>query len=181
MLTLILGGARSGKSRFAQTLCQNAKKKIYLATARLDLSDAEMSARIGRHRRERPPDYLTIEEPLEIARVVSQHAAVVDCAVLLDCVTVWLSNLMWEHREETFERREEIFLFEAAAFAETAVVASCNVVAVSNEVGSAVVPENALAREFRDLQGFVNQTLAARAKKVFLIVAGLPLELKNVE
>lgn len=135
-----------------------------------------MSARILRHRQDRPENWLTVEEPLEIARVVAERETE-DTIVLLDCVTVWLSNLMWEHRAKTVERREEIILSEVMAFAD----AACrgNVVAVSNEVGGGIVPASETAREFRDLQGFANQMLAAKAERVYLIVAGLPVALKN--
>lgn len=176
MLTLILGGARSGKSRFAQTLCQNAEKTIYLATARRDSSDTEMAARIVRHQADRPKNWLTVEEPLEIARAISENAAE-NTMILLDCVTVWLSNLMWEHRAATLEKREEIIFSEIETFADVA--SRGNVVAVSNEVGGGIVPASETAREFRDLQGFANQLLAAKAERVHLIIAGLPLTLKS--
>lgn len=176
MLTLVLGGARSGKSRFAQTLCQNSEKTIYLATARPDSFDTEMAARIGRHQADRPENWLTVEEPLEIARAVSENAAE-DTIILLDCITVWLSNLMWEHRTVTIERREEIILSEVGFFVDVA--NRGNVIAVSNEVGGGIVPASETAREFRDLQGFANQLLAAKAERVYLVVAGLPLTLKS--
>lgn len=176
MLTLVLGGARSGKSCFAQTLCQNSEKTIYLATALRDSSDAEMAARIGRHRADRPENWLTVEEPLEIARAVSENTAE-NTIILLDCVTLWLSNLMWEHRAVTIEKREEIILSEVQFFADVANRA--NVVAVSNEVGGGIVPASETAREFRDLQGFANQLLAAKAERVYLVVAGLSLTLKS--
>lgn len=177
MLTLILGGARSGKSRYAQTLCQNSEKIIYLATAaRRDLEDAEMSRRILRHQQDRPASWLTVEEPLEIVRAVRENAAE-NSIILLDCVTIWLSNLMWVNRAKTFAEREEIILSEVTALSDAA--SAGNVIAVSNEVGGGIVPASETAREFRDLHGFANQILAAQAAQVYLIVAGLPLSLKT--
>ncbi len=180
MLTLVIGGARSGKSRFAQTLAQSAEHTIYLATAAApdDSSDAEMVRRICRHREDRPAAWTTIEEPLEIISVVSENAAE-NTIILIDCVTLWLSNLMWEHRALSITEREQTILARVDDFAETAARAAGDVIAVSNEVGGGIVPAAETAREFRDLQGFANQLIAAQAKKVYFVAAGLPLVLKS--
>lgn len=173
MLTLIIGGARSGKSRFAQSLCPPAGRVVYVATARAE--DDEMRARIGRHRADRPSGWRTIEEPLAIARAIHQVCGDADF-VLLDCLTVWLSNLCWEHREKSDAERESIACAELEAVA--AAGASHEVVLVSNEVGYGIVPEHPLGRRFRDLQGLVNQRAAALADRVFLTVAGIPVGIK---
>jgi len=164
-----LGGARSGKSRFAQALCPADGRVTYVATARVE--DAEMGARVARHRRERPAEWVTVEEPLELSRVVRAAAAESEC-VLVDCLTVWLANLAWAHPGEGVEER---------AYAELErLPAGPRVILVSNEVGGGVVPETEVGRRFRDLQGFVNQRAAALCDEVYLTVAGLPLQLKGV-
>lgn len=176
MFTLVLGGARSGKSRYAESLCFNSPEVFYLATAPADEADAEMNSRIERHRRERPAHWKIIEEPLEIAEQIRKTVST-DSIVLVDCVTVWLSNLMWKHRAEPEDQIEKIVLRRVEDFARAA--RESNVVAVSNEVGGGIVPDNRLARSFRDLQGLTNQILAREAERVVLIVTGLPLTLKG--
>lgn len=176
MFTLVLGGARSGKSRYAQSLCLKSPEVFYVATALIDDADEEMNSRIEHHRRNRPAHWKIIEEPLEITKRMRKTASA-DSIVLVDCVTVWLSNLMWEHRAEPEDELEKIILRRVEDFARAA--REMNVVAVSNEVGSGIVPENRLARSFRDLQGLTNQILAREAERVVLIVAGLPLILKG--
>jgi len=175
MLTLIIGGARSGKSRYAQALCKDADKVVYVATAPAVDTDDEMLGRIARHRAERPVHWRTIEESLDLARVVREVAP--DSVLLVDCVTLWLSNLAWEYRALTDDKRENIILERVVEFAEE--TREREVVAVSNEVGSGIVPDNPIARSFRDVQGLANQTLARYAARVILLVAGLPLVLKG--
>ena len=175
MLTLILGGARSGKSRYAESLCRDDEKVFYLATAPRDLSDAEMDARILRHKNDRPARWTTIEEPLDIAARIAETPT--NAVILLDCATIWLSNLMWENRALEFAELERTIFARVGEL--TDVCKSRKVIAVSNEVGGGVVPDNQLARQFRDLQGFVNQKLAQNAERVILVVAGLPLTLKG--
>ena len=176
MLTLIIGGARSGKSRYAQALCKGADKVVYVATAPAVDTDDEMLGRIARHRAERPVHWRTIEESLDLARVV-REVAPPDSVLLVDCVTLWLSNLEWEHRSLAADERENIILERVVEFAEA--TREREVVAVSNEVGSGIVPGNAVARSFRDVEGLANQTLARYAARVILLVAGLPLVLKG--
>jgi adenosylcobinamide kinase / adenosylcobinamide-phosphate guanylyltransferase len=173
MLTLVIGGARSGKSRFAQSLCAGPLV-AYIATARAE--DDEMRGRIERHRAERPEHWITIEEPLDLARAAREAAAYADI-VLIDCLTVWLSNLMWERRDASMEEMESCAAAQIEGIA--GVAADTDVVVVSNEVGAGIVPENAVARRFRDLQGFVNQRSAARADRVFLTVAGIAVPIKT--
>jgi adenosylcobinamide kinase / adenosylcobinamide-phosphate guanylyltransferase len=175
MWTLILGGARSGKSRFAQRLASRAQRVCYIATLTPG-DDAEMGERVARHRADRPGSWQTIEEPLALAGAVEQAARDAD-AVLVDCLTLWLSNLSWEHRGSPVARLEEEVQSQIARIADAA--RSCHVILVSNEVGSGVVPESPVARAFRDIQGFANQWAAEAADEAILVVAGLPLYLKG--
>jgi adenosylcobinamide kinase/adenosylcobinamide-phosphate guanylyltransferase len=134
-----------------------------------------MAVRIERHRANRPASWYTVEEPLALADAVERAVRGTD-AVLVDCLTVWLSNLCWEHRNSTPERVEESVRGELQRIITSA--RSCRVILVSNEVGGGTVPENVVARAFRDLQGRVNQWAAAAADEVILTVAGLSLYLK---
>lgn len=165
-VTLVLGGARSGKSRFAEGLARGFDgPRTYIATA--EPFDAEMRQRIDRHREQRAADgWATVEAPLDPAAAI--RAA--EGSVLLDCVTVWLGNLMHHEREIEPAMEGLCAALEAARHP---------VVLVSNEVGLAIVPENALARRFRDAQGILNQKLATVADQVFFVAAGLPLRLKG--
>jgi adenosylcobinamide kinase/adenosylcobinamide-phosphate guanylyltransferase len=176
MLSLVIGGARSGKSRFAQSLGATAEKVVYVATARVE--DAEMAARIVQHRQARPAHWVTVEEPLEIGSAIEWHSAHCDF-LLLDCLTLWLSNFCWEHRE-TGEAS-----IQAAALREVARVSAAStashVVLVTNEVGCGLVPESPLGRSFRDLQGWVNQEVARSADWVHHVVAGIPVAIKRPE
>lgn len=173
MLTLLIGGARSGKSKFAESLCAHSKRVVYIATARVE--DKEMSARIARHRQDRPANWLTIEEPLCIDVVLCQ-AAIKYEVLLVDCLTVWLSNLLYHHRRRPASEIEAIMLSKASLIAEAA--PSRHVILVSNEVGAGIVPSTKVARLFRDLQGQLNQYMAASADQVFLLAAGIPLQIK---
>lgn len=173
MLTLILGGARSGKSAHARSLCAVFNPVIYLVTARV--LDAEMRRRVERHRAERPRSWVTLEEPLDLPQAL-RRAEPRKAPVIVDCITLWLSNLCWEHRTYDDETREEIVLERAEEFLRATF--ERNVIAVSNEVGGGIVPESPVGRFFRDLQGKVNQRFAAEAARVDLLVAGIPLTLK---
>jgi adenosylcobinamide kinase / adenosylcobinamide-phosphate guanylyltransferase len=166
--TLVLGGARSGKSRFAEALVAgHPGRHVYLATA--EAGDAEMAERIRRHRARRGPDWTTIEEPLDLPRALGS-AAQVNAAVLVDCLTLWLSNLMSAGRD--VER-------EAQALVEALPRLAGPVVLVSNEVGLGIVPDNALGRAFRDHAGLLHQSVAAAADRVYFLAAGLPLLVKK--
>jgi len=165
---LILGGARSGKSAYAERLAaDHAGERIYIATA--ETIDAEMDERIAHHRRRRGPAWRTIDAPVELAASLSAHDGE-GRFILIDCITVWINNLMFH------ERDVEPAVAELCA-AVSAVQA--RVVLVSNEVGWGIVPDNALARRFRDEAGRANQVLAAAADEAVLVVAGLPLVLKQ--
>lgn len=173
MFTFILGGARSGKSRFAQSLCHDARPVVYLATARVE--DDEMRARIARHIADRPPEWHTVEEPLHLATAVRDAASQAQI-ILIDCLTVWLSNLMWELREQPAESLEVAVRRELDAI--HAAAGNTHIIAVSNEVGCGVVPESSVGRTFRDLQGIANQHAAALADRVWLTVAGIGIPIK---
>ena len=165
-LTLVLGGARSGKSRYAETLITALPPPwIYAATGQA--LDAEMTARIGAHRARRGAGWTTVETPRDLAATVTAHGRT---PVLVDCLTLWLSNLMMADASIDAELdRLEQALDKATA----------PVVLVANEVGCGIVPDNALARRFRDLQGVLNQRIAAQSDQVVLLVAGLPLFVKG--
>ena len=170
-LIFITGGARSGKSGFAQNRAEaNAGPLLYVATA--TAGDAEMARRIARHQAVRGPRWETLEEPLDLPGRLPAAAAGKG-AVLIDCLTLWLSNLYFHHREETAP-----VLAAVASMAEVLPRVVAPVYLVSNELGSGVVPDNRLARQFRDLAGEANQRLAAAASEAWLVVAGLPLQLK---
>jgi adenosylcobinamide kinase/adenosylcobinamide-phosphate guanylyltransferase len=179
MLTLILGGARSCKSRLAQHLATAAGRVTYIATARPGVDtgvDTEMAARIAKHRVDRPASWRTLEEPLALSSAVELAAHDSD-AILIDCLTIWLSNLFWELRDVTEQAPEDAARAELHRIA--AAARHCHVILVSNELGSGTVPEPAITRAFRDSQGLLNQYAAEVADEVILTVAGLPLYLKG--
>jgi adenosylcobinamide kinase / adenosylcobinamide-phosphate guanylyltransferase len=167
-VTLVLGGARSGKSRYAERLIETAATHgTYCATA--EAGDAEMAARIAAHRARRGPFWHTVEAPLEVASVIDRDAAI-DCPLLIDCLTLWLSNLL------LMDKRIEA---ETAALSASLRGAAGPVVLVANEVGLGLVPETPLGRRFRDEAGRLNQEIAALADRVVFVAAGLPLVLKE--
>ena len=168
-LTLVLGGARSGKSRYAENLIMASRPPwIFMATA--EPGDTEMTERIALHRRWRGRDWQTIEAPHDLTAALA--AVAVDTPVLVDCLTLWLSNRMLADAD----MEPEISRLEAALDSRRGPI-----VLVSNEVGFGIVPENELGRRFRDLQGSLNQRLAARAGRVVLMVAGLPIAVKEAK
>lgn len=165
--TLVLGGARSGKSRFAESLIEALPRPwLYIATA--EARDDEMAARIAKHKARRAEGWQTIEAPHELAEALAD--APEDAAVLVDCLTLWLSNVMlakFDIDKLTLRLEQSLAGRRGAT------------ILVANEVGSSIVPENALARSFRDAQGILNQRMAASASRVVLMVAGLPLFVKG--
>ena len=167
-VTLILGGARSGKSARAQALAEAASQSpVYLATSRPMPDDAEWQARIAHHRAARGAHWRLVEEPLALADTLERLAGEV---VVVDCLTLWLANLMQEGRDVAAET--EALCAALARFPGHALL-------VSNEVGMGLAPENALGRAFRDAQGRLNQAVAAVAGRVEFVAAGLPLVLKE--
>jgi adenosylcobinamide kinase/adenosylcobinamide-phosphate guanylyltransferase len=166
-LTLVLGGARSGKSRYAESLITaRAPPWIYVATAQA--GDDEMAQRIAAHRAQRNAGWQMIEAPHDLAGALDAAAA--HAPLLVDCMTLWLSSRMLAEADLD----AEIARLEEALARRTGTA-----VLVSNEVGYGIVPDNALARRFRDAQGRLNQRMAARADRVVLVVAGLPLVVKG--
>jgi len=166
-LTLVLGGASSGKSAHAETLVTaTGRPRVYIATA--EAWDAEMTAKIARHRAQRGPAWRTLEAPRDLPAALATVTA--EEAVLIDCATLWLTNLLLAEAD-----------LAAAETALLAAIAACPapVVIVSNEVGQGIVPDNALARRFRNAQGGLNRRLAAEAATVTAVLAGLPLTLKS--
>jgi adenosylcobinamide kinase / adenosylcobinamide-phosphate guanylyltransferase len=163
---LVLGGARSGKTKRGLILAAQSPSPVYIATA--EARDDEMRARIARHIEERGPQWRTVEAPLDLCAALKD----VDGeggAILVDCLTLWLSNLMEVARplEEEIEQLTRVLKAVRGT-----------VILVSNEVGLGIVPDNALARSFRDAQGRLNQVIAAAANHVEFVAAGLPLTLK---
>jgi adenosylcobinamide kinase/adenosylcobinamide-phosphate guanylyltransferase len=167
-VTLVLGGARSGKSRYAEALIEAAAPRgTYCATA--EPGDAEMTARIATHRARRGDFWRTVEAPLELPSVIVSEAAA-DRPLLIDCLTLWLSNLLLADKCVGAETRALCAAMRQAAG---------SVVLVANEVGLGLVPETLLGRRFRDEAGRLNQEVASLADRVVFIVAGLPLVLKE--
>jgi adenosylcobinamide kinase / adenosylcobinamide-phosphate guanylyltransferase len=167
-ITLVLGGARSGKSRYAQRTIEGAADSgTFCATAQA--LDAEMAARIAAHQASRGPFWRTIEEPLAIAAIIAAEAQC-DRPLLIDCLTLWLTNVTLAGRSVD----EEVGVFCAGLR-----LAAGPVVLVANEVGLGLVPDTPLGRQFRDAAGWLNQEVAAIADRVVFIAAGLPLMLKD--
>jgi len=167
----ITGGARSGKSRLAEELAHEYGAPLgYLATGRA--GDAEMAERIARHQARRGPAWRTIEEPLDLAGGIRALEGNVN-AVLVDCITLWLANLLMLHGDGAKALDEVKSLIRLVAGLKTPLLL------VSNEVGMGIVPENGLARAFRDLAGEANELLAGAADEVYVVFSGLPLKLKG--
>jgi adenosylcobinamide kinase / adenosylcobinamide-phosphate guanylyltransferase len=170
-VTLITGGARSGKSAHALMLTQRdpGARRFFIATA--EALDDEMRQRIAHHRASRSADFTTIEEPIAIGAALLELGSRADI-VVVDCLTLWISNLLMTRRAD-----EEI-LAEARGLAGTMASAPFATIVVTDEVGAGIVPENAMARRFRDLLGWTNQAVAQAAERVVLMVAGYPLRVK---
>ena len=173
-LVLVLGGARSGKSSCAENLARQGERTLFVATA--EALDDDMRRRIMKHRERRPASWDTLEEPLDPAAAIPSALAGHD-TLLFDCLTVWVSNLLLALEDEADAEAE--ILARAGALLDLYEQTDCRWILVSNEVGLGVIPATELGRRYRDLLGRVNQLFAARADKVYLMVAGLPLELKS--
>ncbi len=188
--TLVTGGARSGKSHFAELLAAQPKRPvIYIATAQI--WDDEMALRVKKHQQQRPSTWRLIEEPLNIRDILIQLKDE-DVVILLDCVTLWLTNLLLAGQAEASLQAEQgthgpilpdhvepQIVATVREVAQLAREIKPPVIFVSNEVGQGIVPDNPMARAYRDLAGRSNQILAQSADNVYLVVAGLPLEIKH--
>jgi adenosylcobinamide kinase / adenosylcobinamide-phosphate guanylyltransferase len=179
--TFVLGGARSGKSSLAARWAMERSQKvccIVTAASAADGSDPEMQARIAKHRQQRPAHWRVREEPLHLGAAIRDESAGDESTLLLvDCLTLWCANCLWPLARQTEPdiagwRRESDTLVRALR------AGRGEIIIVSNEVGTGIVPESASARLFRDEQGWINQAVAAECDAAFLVVAGLPLQLK---
>ena len=169
-IILITGGVRSGKSNYAEMRATElGHRRLYVATAQA--KDQEMARRIAEHRQRRGGEWATLEEPLDLAQALMAQSGLADCA-LVDCLTLWLSNLLLQSDAKQAKERVEHLVHTLPAL-------DFHVLLVTNEVGWGIVPDNPLAREFRDLAGWANQQLAAAAHEVVLTVAGIPIVAKN--
>ena len=169
-IILITGGARSGKSSYAESRAAIfGPRRLYVATA--EGSDDEMAQRIVAHQRRRQSAWKTIEEPVQLTETLQAWRGRTDCA-LVDCLTLWLSNLLFKYAQNQAEDEVETLIRALPQL-------DFPVVFVTNEVGAGIVPDNPLARRFRDLAGWTNQRLAALAHEVVLMVAGIPMIIKK--
>lgn len=165
-ISLVIGGARSGKSRFGERIALALNPNpLYIATA--EMRDEEMRCRIDRHRQDRGDVWSTLEEPLAVASAITAHG---EKTILLECLTLWLSNLMEQDMDVEKEAGHLRRVLEAHPG---------NIILIANEVGQGIVPDNALAREFRDHAGRLNQSIAEIADNVIYMVAGLPMIAKK--
>ncbi len=174
MQHLILGGARSGKSLYAEQLAQASQKEvIYIATG--TAGDAEMQTRIKQHQANRPQYWQTIEEPILLADVIEKYANTHHC-LLVDCLTLWLSNILFDSQGDY---QENIFLQQKQAFLNELPHLHADIILVSNEVGSGIIPMNNTSRRFVDEAGRLHQQLAKICSHVTLVTAGLAQSLKQ--
>jgi len=169
-ILLVTGGSRSGKTAYSLERAMPFQNRIYLATA--EAIDDEMRDRIARHQKERGDHFQTIEEPLDLAGALQRIPEGSD-VVLIDCMTVWLGNLMHRNGEQT-EPYAEVH-----EFIQTLENSPCNIIIVTNEVGSGIIPHDAMTRTYRDHAGWLNQDIARVADEVVLVACGLPLVLKG--
>lgn len=185
-LVFVVGGVRSGKSRFAEQLAARAGERVvYVATARMTTRegavDEEMVDRIERHRKRRPADWITLEEPVDVPGALSAWLRDNEppAAVLLDCLTLLLTN--WLLADEFDAARERVILERVESLATYMDSLPCPAIVVSNETGAGIVPATSLGRTFRDLSGLANQCMATRAKEVYVTLAGIPVDIKALD
>ncbi len=184
--TLVIGGVRSGKSRFVQeyaTRLSAGGRVVFIATARHDSSDLSLAARIARHRASRPAHWETVEAPVALSGAITALAIEPPpAAILVDCLTLWLSNMLLRtgdaEAKDFADRARVEFEHETAALLSAIRSASSAIVLVTNEVGSGIAPATALGNVFADLQGELNQAVAAECATVFHVVAGIPTRIK---
>lgn len=173
MIELVLGGARSGKSRYAeQVAIESGMPVIYIATA--EAGDAEMQVRLEKHRQDRPQHWQTVEEPIKIADIIQQYSSSNSC-LLVDCLTLWLTNILFDKQGA---EQQSLFEQESQALFKALDVFSGQLVMVSNEVGLGIVPIDKMTRRFVDEVGLLHQKIVSYSDKVVLVTAGLPQILK---
>jgi len=173
MIELVLGGARSGKSHYAeQVAIESGLPVIYIATA--EAGDAEMQGRIEKHRQDRPQHWQTVEEPIKLADVIQQYSSSNSC-LLIDCLTLWLTNILFDKQGN---EQQSLFGQESKALFKALGVFSGQLVMVSNEVGLGIVPIEKMTRRFVDEVGLLHQQIVSYSDKVVLVTAGLPQILK---
>ena len=167
--TLIVGGARSGKSALAETLCEESGLRlIYVATSPI-MDDEEMEARIKVHQDRRGEQWQLIEEPLALEKVLREYGNAADKVLLIDCLTLWLSNCLYHEKDA---------MVLLCGLEKTIETCRARLVFISNEVGQGIVPNNALSRQFRDQQGWLNQKMAKICDRVIEVRLGIPIQLK---
>jgi adenosylcobinamide kinase/adenosylcobinamide-phosphate guanylyltransferase len=171
-IIFVIGGCRSGKSTYALQTAEKmpAERKIFIATC--VPQDDEMKQRVAKHQTTRSRSWTTVEEPLKLWEAILQNSRRAD-VILIDCLTLWVSNLLMETDDE--EKLEEAI----SQLIDTLKKVTCSIVLVSNEVGTGIVPENRLARQYRDIIGLANQAVAKTASKVIWMVAGIPVTVKG--
>ncbi|MBI2471142.1 MAG: bifunctional adenosylcobinamide kinase/adenosylcobinamide-phosphate guanylyltransferase [Planctomycetes bacterium] len=174
-MTLVLGGARSGKSVFAEGLAKKYNDVVYIATA--EVKDEEMRERIQTHRARRPIDWKTVEAPFHVDAVVSNLNEKVG-VVYIDCITLYITNMLLNDDRENLKQKQSQILGEINKLSKACRESRFDVIIVSNEVGLGIVPDNALSRVFRDIAGSANQTLADEADEVYFMVAGIAQKIK---
>lgn len=171
---LIIGGARSGKSRLAEQLAKDSNKNVvYIATA--TAYDDEMKQRIKRHIEDRPSHWLTVEEPINLAKVIALHANDSTC-IVVDCLTLWLSNLLMN---ENAKDKDKLLAEHKEELLSVLANSTSQIILVTNEVGQGIVPMGELSRRFVDESGWLHQDIARIVGQVTLVVAGLPMPLKS--
>ncbi len=173
-ITFVIGGCRSGKSRYALDLAGklSENKKIFIATCLPQ--DEEMRQRVARHQKNRGKTWITLEVPIDLPEAVTQNSSQGD-VILVDCLTLWISNLL----TKTQKISEDEVIESVDNLTRALQTVKCPVILVSNEVGTGIVPENRLARQFRDIMGMANQRVAACADGVIWMVAGIPVKIKE--
>jgi len=176
-IILLLGGARSGKSYHAQALAEKfGGKVLFIATG--EALDEEMKDRIDKHKKNRPKGWKTIESPWNISNVITEHEGYFD-TVIIDCVTLLVSNLLGN--ETNYSNVEQSITDEIVTIINVMKTSKANIIMVTNEVGLGLVPDNKLGRIYRDLLGKANNLLAQNADEVYLMIAGIPVKIKDVK
>lgn len=177
-IILVTGGARSGKSRFAEQYAKNKGNKLaYIATA--EVLDLEMADRVKLHQERRKDCWETFEAPFAAEQAIKAASDAQFPVILFDCLTVYTANLLLAEQSDCIETRRKNVMLKTAAVLHAAKESSSTIIFVTNEVGMGIVPDNALSREYRDLAGWINQEFAAAANEVYLVVCGLAVELKQ--